>query len=86
MVDKVVLSDEAADWLRRLTEMHGPLMFHQSGGCCDGSSPMCYPDGEFRTGSADVHLGEATEPVRRRIREQHLLNHHAQKNPSFEGL
>ena len=54
----MTLSDEAADWLRRLTEMHGPLMFHQSGGCCDGSSPMCYPDGEFRTGSADVQLGD----------------------------
>ncbi len=36
----------------------GPLMFHQSGGCCDGSSPMCYPDGEFTTGAADVHLGD----------------------------
>ena len=32
-------------------------MFHQSGGCCDGSSPMCYPDGDFITGDADVHLG-----------------------------
>ena len=38
--------------------MHGPLMFHQSGGCCDGSSPMCYPKGDFRVGPQDVHLGE----------------------------
>jgi uncharacterized protein (DUF779 family) len=37
---------------------HGPLMFHQSGGCCDGSSPMCYPAGEFRVGARDVQLGE----------------------------
>ncbi len=44
--------------IRSLTETHGPVMFHQSGGCCDGSSPMCYPDGEFRTGAADVHLGD----------------------------
>ncbi len=58
VVEKVLLTDAAADWLRRLTDMHGPLMFHQSGGCCDGSSPMCFPDGEFRTGSADVHLGD----------------------------
>ncbi|MDX3003885.1 DUF779 domain-containing protein [Kribbella solani] len=58
MVEKVLLTDEAAEWLRRLTGMHGPLMFHQSGGCCDGSSPMCYPDSEFKTGSADVHLGD----------------------------
>ncbi len=41
---------------------HGPLMFHQSGGCCDGSSPMCYPAGEFRTGPSDVHLGDLDIP------------------------
>ena len=49
---RVELSREAADLLRRLTVKHGPLMFHQSGGCCDGSSPMCYPAGEFITGDA----------------------------------
>jgi len=38
--------------------MHGPLMFHQSGGCCDGSAPMCYPNGDFRIGKSDVKLGE----------------------------
>ncbi|GIG25907.1 DUF779 domain-containing protein [Cellulomonas denverensis] len=48
----------AADMLRRLREQHGDLMFHQSGGCCDGSSPMCYPAGEFLTGDADVQLGD----------------------------
>ncbi|MEM1341532.1 MAG: DUF779 domain-containing protein [Pseudomonadota bacterium] len=37
---------------------HGEIMFHQSGGCCDGSSPMCYPVGDFRTGASDVKLGE----------------------------
>jgi len=41
----------------RLRERHGPLLFHQSGGCCDGSSPMCYPQGEFLIGEADVELG-----------------------------
>jgi uncharacterized protein (DUF779 family) len=58
MVERVTLTEEAADLLRRLTEQHGPLMFHQSGGCCDGSSPMCFPDGEFRTGTADVQLAD----------------------------
>jgi uncharacterized protein len=53
---RVDLTPEAADYLRRLRAEHGPLMFHQSGGCCDGSSPMCYPDGEFLLGDADVHL------------------------------
>jgi hypothetical protein len=55
---RVAVTGEAAELLRRLTEAHGPLMFHQSGGCCDGSSPMCYPDGEFLTGAADIHLGD----------------------------
>jgi len=44
--------------LRQLEAQHGPLLFHQSGGCCDGSSPMCYPRGEFKIGQRDVHLGD----------------------------
>src|SRR5579871_3241546 len=54
---RVAVSPEAADLIRRLRAEHGPLMFHQSGGCCDGSSPMCYPLGEFMTGPSDVLLG-----------------------------
>ncbi|EME98289.1 DUF779 domain-containing protein [Streptomyces mobaraensis NBRC 13819 = DSM 40847] len=54
----VALAPAAARLLRRLRRKHGPLMFHQSGGCCDGSSPMCYPRGEFRTGGGDVLLAE----------------------------
>ncbi|MER7049198.1 DUF779 domain-containing protein [Streptomyces jumonjinensis] len=57
---RVELTPAAADLLRRLRAAHGPLMFHQSGGCCDGSAPMCYPDGEFRTGQSDVLLAELT--------------------------
>ncbi|MGW1882610.1 DUF779 domain-containing protein [Streptomyces sp. NPDC001970] len=52
----VELTPAAAELVRRLRAAHGPLMFHQSGGCCDGSAPMCYPDGEFRTGGSDVLL------------------------------
>jgi len=59
---RVEATGEAADLLRRLTEVHGPVMFHQSGGCCDGSSPMCYPAGEFMTGDADVRLGDLDVP------------------------
>jgi uncharacterized protein (DUF779 family) len=55
---RVGVTGEAAELLRRLTGRHGPLMFHQSGGCCDGSSPMCFPDGEFITSDADIHLGD----------------------------
>ncbi|NLU68190.1 DUF779 domain-containing protein [Streptomyces sp. HNM0574] len=56
--ERVALTDGAAGLLRTLTARHGPLMFHQSGGCCDGSSPMCYQRGELRTGDSDVLLGE----------------------------
>ncbi|MFC7343529.1 DUF779 domain-containing protein [Saccharopolyspora griseoalba] len=55
---RVAVTPEAAQLLRHLRADHGPLMFHQSGGCCDGSAPMCYPAGEFRTGDSDVRLGE----------------------------
>lgn len=55
---RVELTEEAETLLLKLTATHGPLMFHQSGGCCDGSSPMCYLAGEFRVGGADVKLGD----------------------------
>ena len=55
---RVAATDEALALIDRLVEGHGPLLFHQSGGCCDGSSPMCFPLGEFRIGSSDVLLGE----------------------------
>ena len=55
---RVEATDEALALIDRLVEGHGPLLFHQSGGCCDGSSPMCFPLGEFRIGSSDVLLGE----------------------------
>lgn len=57
-VSRVAVTEAAAELLRRLRASHGPLMFHQSGGCCDGSSPMCFIDGEFKIGSADVLLAE----------------------------
>lgn len=56
-MNRVDLTEATADLLRELAAVHGPLMFHQSGGCCDGSSPMCYPVGMFRTGAADILLG-----------------------------
>ena len=55
---RVDITDEAAALVARLVDQHGPLLFHQSGGCCDGSSPMCYPRDEFRIGQRDVYLGE----------------------------
>src|ERR1700726_4141663 len=56
--EQVVTTAAAEKLMSRLAEKHGELMFHQSGGCCDGSSPMCYPRAEFLTGDSDVQLGE----------------------------
>jgi uncharacterized protein len=58
MVERVIATGAALRLIEALRAKHGPLMFHQSGGCCDGSSPMCYPLGEFLVGDSDVSLGE----------------------------
>jgi uncharacterized protein (DUF779 family) len=55
---RVDITPEASALIGRLVEQHGPLLFHQSGGCCDGSSPMCYPRDDFRVGDREVYLGE----------------------------
>jgi uncharacterized protein (DUF779 family) len=57
-VPRVLATDAALALIAKLQAKHGPLMFHQSGGCCDGSSPMCYPDGDLLVGDSDVRLGE----------------------------
>ena len=57
-VSRVLATDAALALIDRLKAKHGPLMFHQSGGCCDGSSPMCYPEGDLLIGDSDVRLGE----------------------------
>lgn len=57
-IPRVKVTDEARKVINELRTKHGELMFHQSGGCCDGSSPMCYEDGDFLVGSSDVWLGE----------------------------
>lgn len=57
-VQRVVATEAALRLIGKLRDKHGDVMFHQSGGCCDGSSPMCYPKGEFKIGDSDVKLGE----------------------------
>ena len=56
-IERVAVTPAAEALLRKLQGLHGPLMFHQSGGCCDGSAPMCFPRGEFKVGQEDVFLG-----------------------------
>lgn len=55
--EQVLATDVARALIASLETEHGPLIFHQSGGCCDGSSPMCYPAGELMIGDVDVLLG-----------------------------
>ena len=62
MVARVTATPPALSLIGHLRARHGDLLFHQSGGCCDGSSPMCFPAGEFRTGAADALLGVAQLP------------------------
>ena len=61
---RALITETAAELLRKLQKRHGPLMFHQSGGCCDGSSPMCYPDGDFIVGDRDILLEHFQRDVR----------------------
>lgn len=56
-ISRVAVTEAAAEVIDQLRKRHGSLMFHQSGGCCDGSAPMCFPDGEFIIGESDVLLG-----------------------------
>ncbi len=69
--NRALITEAAADLLRKLQARHGGLMFHQSGGCCDGSSPMCYLEGDFIVGDRDVLLsildvGDAADDARSR--------------------
>lgn len=60
---RILATAEAETLIRHLADRHGPLMFHQSGGCCDGSAPMCFPLGEFRVGQSDVLLGHVADAI-----------------------
>ena len=57
MVERLSSTKEAEELVKEMVAIHGPVVFHQSGGCCDGSAPMCFPRNEFRVGSRDVYLG-----------------------------
>lgn len=56
MIPRIIATDEAIKLMEKLKNLHGPLMFHQSGGCCDGSQPMCFNDGEFKVGGSDIWI------------------------------
>ncbi|MCX2744190.1 DUF779 domain-containing protein [Mangrovivirga sp. M17] len=60
-VEKIGITKDASKVIDQLKDRFGPLMFHQSGGCCDGSSPMCFEDGDFKVGESDILLGEVDD-------------------------
>lgn len=78
MVKRVTATEDALDLIDKLKSIHGELMFHQSGGCCDGSSPMCYPRDEFRTGDSDILLGEIGDTPFYMARDQYEYWKHTQ--------
>lgn len=57
MTERVILTEAAHQLIESLKNSHGPLIFHQSGGCCDGSQPMCFCEGDFKVGESDLCLG-----------------------------
>lgn len=61
MIERVVATDKALQLIDTIKKIHGSIMFYQSGGCCDGSAPMCYKDGDFLLGDSDVFLGSIGE-------------------------
>lgn len=78
MVERVVATEATEKLVAKLETIHGPLVFHQSGGCCDGSAPMCFPRGEFKLGSSDVLMGEIAGTPFYMSRDQFLYWQHTQ--------
>lgn len=58
MLQRVIVTPKAASLIRQLKQEHGPLLFHQSGGCCEGTAPMCFRRSDFRVGQSDFYLGD----------------------------
>lgn len=58
MLNQVEATESAQQLIKDIVADHGPVIFHQSGGCCDGSAPMCYAEGDLIIADHDVQLGE----------------------------
>ena len=69
MITRIITTEAANNLIDELKKVHGDLMFHQSGGCCDGSAPMCFPKGEFYLGNSDVTMSVAWKTYRKSLRD-----------------
>ena len=78
MVERVLATDAATKLMAKLTGQHGSLVFHQSGGCCDGSAPMCFVQGEFKLGAQDVLMGAINGAPFYMSRDQFIYWQHTQ--------
>ncbi len=78
MVDRVIATGATRGLIAVLENRHGPLVFHQSGGCCDGSAPMCFAQGEFKLGGQDVLMGEICGAPFYMSRDQFVYWQHTQ--------
>jgi uncharacterized protein len=78
MVERVLATEATTALMKTLTKQHGPLVFHQSGGCCDGSAPMCFAQGEFKLGGQDVLMGAINGAPFYMSRDQFVYWQHTQ--------
>jgi uncharacterized protein len=78
MVERVLATEATTALMKTLTKQHGPLVFHQSGGCCDGSAPMCFAQGEFKLGGQDVLIGAINGASFYMSRDQFVYWQHTQ--------
>jgi uncharacterized protein len=77
-MEKIVVTEKAKEVISQLTEQYGELMFYMSGGCCEGSQPMCYEKGEYKPGSRDVLIGDVEGYEFYLSDEQHNYYEHSQ--------
>src|SRR6056297_3083033 len=78
MITRVLISEEAQKVIDQLRDEHGSLMYHQSGGCCDGSSPMCFTEGEYMISDNDAYMGEVYDSPFFMSKEQYEYWKHTQ--------
>src|SRR5450755_3635441 len=84
---RIVGTPAAVALISQLKQQHGPVMFHQSGGCCDGSAPLCFRQGEFRVSAQDVRLGDIDgTPFTWVLRNTNIWPTRRSRSTSYQGI